>query len=258
MAERPRSRGSRAGGAADVTADVTAEVTAGVTADVTAVSEDSKSQRTRAAIVDAAMRLFRERGYQGTTMREVAAEAGVSTGNAYYYFRSKEELVQGFYDDLAKEHADACRPVLATTTDFGSRLRGVLETWLRIAEPYHEFAGRFFAVAAQPDNPLSPFSPESSAARQTAVGVHAAVLDGADVRLDPKLAEHLPELLWLYQLGIVLYWVHDTSAGQARTHDLVARTVPMVERLVRLSRLRVLRPLTTQAVDLLAALRARD
>ena len=218
-------------------------------------AEESKSQRTRAAIVDAALRLFRERGYQGTTMREVAAGAGVSTGNAYYYFRSKEELVQGYYDHMAEEHAAAVRPVLVATADFGERLHGVLATWLRIAEPYHEFAGRFFAVAAQPDNPLSPFSPESSAARQTAVDVYAAVLRGADVRPDPKLAEHLPELLWLYHLGIVLYWVHDTSPGQARTQDLIARTVPMVDRLVRLSRMRILRPLTTQVIDLLAALR---
>jgi len=36
--------------------------------------------------------------------------------------------------------------------------------------------------------------------------------------------------LWLYQLGIILYWVHDTSQGQARTYDLAARTVPMVEK----------------------------
>ena len=218
-------------------------------------ADESKAQRTRAAIMAAALRLFRERGYQRTTMRDVAAEAGVSTGNAYYYFRSKEELVQGFYDHMTEEHVAACRPVLAATDDFGERLLGVVTGWLNIAEPYHEFAGRFFAVAAQPDNPLSPFSPESSAARQAAVGVYAAVLDSADIRPDPRLAEHLPELLWLYQLGIILYWVHDTSQGQARTYDLAARTVPMVERLVRLSRLRVLRPLTTEAIDLLGALR---
>ena len=205
----------------------------------------------------AALRLFRERGYQGTTMREVAAEAGVSTGNAYYYFRSKEELVQGFYDQLAAEHADAVQAVLAETTAFGPRLLGALTAWLRIAEPYHEFAGRFFAVAAQPDNPLSPFSAESAASRQAAIDVHAAVLAGADIRPDPRLAEHLPELLWLYHLGVVLYWVHDRSYGQARTYELVERTVPMVERLIRLSRLRALRPLTTQVIGLLGALRAR-
>ena len=220
-------------------------------------AQKDKAQRTSAAIVDAALTLFRERGYQGTTMREVAAAAGVSTGNAYYYFRSKEELVQGFYDHLADEHARACAPELARITHFGERLHAVLTEWLRVARPYHAFAGRFFAVAAQPDNPLSPFSPESSGARRTSVGIHADVVAGSDVRPDPQLVEHLPELLWLYHLGMILYWVHDTSPDQARTQDLVARTVPMVDRLVRLSRLRVLRPLTTQAVGLLGALRAR-
>ena len=213
-------------------------------------AEERKSQRTRAAIVDAAQRLFRERGYQGTTMRDVAAAAGVSTGNAYYYFRSKEELVQGFYDRLAAEHATAVEPLLASTTGFTERLRGTLTAWLRIAEPYHGFAGRFFAVAAQPDSPLSPFSPESAAARQAAVGIFAAVLAGSDVRPHPDIAEHLPELLWLYHLGIVLFWVHDRSPGQARTHDLVAGTAPLVTRLVRLSRLRALRSLAAQAMAL--------
>lgn len=215
-----------------------------------------KSEQTRAAIVDAALTLFRERGYQRTTMRDVAAAAGVSTGNAYYYFRSKEELVQGFYDHLADEHATASAPALLASTDFGERLLGVLDAWLEVARPYHEFAGRFFAVAAQPDNPLSPFSEQSSPAMRTAVGVFAEALSGSDVRPDPRLVPHLPELLWLYHLGVVLYWVHDSSAAQARTRELVTRTVPMIDRLVRLSRLRVLRPLTGQAVDLLLALRA--
>ena len=59
---------------------------------------DTKSARTRSAIIDAALRLFRERGYDATTMRAIATEAGVSVGNAYYYFESKEQLIQGFYD----------------------------------------------------------------------------------------------------------------------------------------------------------------
>lgn len=50
-----------------------------------------RAGQTRSAIVTAALRLFRENGYDATTMRAVAAEAGVSTGNAYYYFGSKEE-----------------------------------------------------------------------------------------------------------------------------------------------------------------------
>ena len=45
------------------------------------------------------MRLFREQGYEQTTMRAIAREAGVSVGNAYYYFASKEHLIEAFYED---------------------------------------------------------------------------------------------------------------------------------------------------------------
>ncbi|NEE07256.1 helix-turn-helix transcriptional regulator, partial [Streptomyces sp. SID7499] len=72
----------------------------------------AKSEQTRTLILETALRLFAERGYDRTTMRAIAQEAGVSVGNAYYYFSSKEHLVQGFYDRIAGEHAAAVRPVL--------------------------------------------------------------------------------------------------------------------------------------------------
>ncbi|MCW2631796.1 MAG: TetR family transcriptional regulator [Pseudonocardia sp.] len=216
----------------------------------------AKSEQTRAQIVDAALRLFRERGYEGTTMRSVAEEAGVSVGNAYYYFRSKDELVQGFYDQLAADHRAASAKVLAHTTDLGERVHGTLSAWLSIAERYHEFAGRFFAVAAQPGNPLSPFSAANHAARDAEIGLWDEVLAGSSTKISAQLRAHLPELLWLYQLGIVVFWVHDSSPGLRRTSELVARSAPLVTRLIRLSRLPTLGPVVRQAADLAASLRA--
>lgn len=210
---------------------------------------------TRDAIVGAALELFRERGFDGTTMRAVADRAGVSVGNAYYYFSSKDELVQGFYDQLVAEHRALALPAMAGHTDLGERLGATLHAWITAAEPYREFAGRFFAVAAQPGNPLSPFSPDAGPARAAAVELYQEVLAGSRVDPDPELARELPELLWLQHLGIVLFWVHDRSPHAARTRLLVDRTVPMVARLVRLSRLPVLRPLGRQVVDLVRALR---
>ena len=61
------------------------------------------------------------------------------------------------------------------------------------------------------------------------------------MRIDSSLRARLPELLWLYSLGAVLYWVHDTSPGCSRTYLLIDRTVPLVDRLIRMSRLPVLR-----------------
>lgn len=115
-----------------------------------------KSEQTRTLILETALRLFEERGYDRTTMRAIAKEAGVSVGNAYYYFSSKEHLVQGFYDRIAAEHEAAVRPVLAEETDLAPRIRGVLLRWLDVAEPYHRFAAQFFKNAADPESPLSP------------------------------------------------------------------------------------------------------
>lgn len=218
----------------------------------------TKSERTRALIVEAALGLFRERGYERTTMRAIAQAAGVSVGNAYYYFRSKEELVQGFYDQLAADHVAAAAAPLATAGRLGERLRATLLAWLDVAQPYHALAGRFFAVAAQPGNPLSPFSPESHAARDAELDLYREVISGSSIRVADELARDLPELLWLYHLGIVLYWVHDDSAQLRRTRALIERTVPMVERLCRLSRLPPLRPLARQIPLLLADLRGSD
>lgn len=218
----------------------------------------AKSEETRSLIVTTAMRLFTENGYDRTTMRSIAAEAGVSVGNAYYYFSSKEQLIQGFYDEIARLHLGAARDRLADEPRFAERLKAVLLCWLELAEPYHRFGTQFFVNAADPESPLSPFSDESSAARDASIELMREVVDGSDVKLDPELRAQLPELLWLYQMGVVLFWVHDRSAGEKRSRMLVERSVPLLARLAALSRLRVFRPVSREIVDLIQDLAKRD
>ena len=67
------------------------------------------SDDTKALVRSTALRLFRERGYAATTMRAIAQEAGVATGNAYYHFASKDHLVQELYLDVTREQAAAAR-----------------------------------------------------------------------------------------------------------------------------------------------------
>ncbi|WP_208827890.1 TetR/AcrR family transcriptional regulator [Streptomyces ficellus] len=211
----------------------------------------AKSEQTRTLILETALRLFQERGYDRTTMRAIAQEAGVSVGNAYYYFSSKEHLVQGFYDRLAAEHEVAVQPVLAGDRDLAVRIRDSLLTWLDVAEPYHPFATQFFKNAADPDSPLSPFSDESVAAREAAISVHERILAGSDTKTAPELAGQLPHLMWLMQMGLVLFWVYDRSPDTRRSRRLVVRTAPLVARAIALSRFRVLRPLVRQLHEVL-------
>jgi AcrR family transcriptional regulator len=205
-----------------------------------------KGEQTRAAIAEAALRLFRENGYEATTMRAIAKEAGVATGNAYYYFGSKEELIQEYYARNQADHARACRPVLDSETRLAKRLRGVLRALINTQAPYHSFAAKLYKHAAEPASPLSPFSKESSPTRNAAIALYAEVIEGARARIPAIMRDRLPEMLWLYSLGIVLYWVHDTSPGCAKTYRLIDLTAPLAERLIRLASFPLLRPVLRQ------------
>lgn len=198
------------------------------------------------------MRLFRERGYDETTMRAIAAEAGVSVGNAYYYFQSKEHLIQAFYDRAQADHAEAARPVLRRERDLAARIACVLEAWVDAFDEFHAFAGTFFKNAAEPTSPLSPFSQESTPAREAAIALWAEVIEGSDAKVPRALAADLPRLLWLLHMGVVLFWVYDASAGAARTRALVRRAAPIAARAVALARLPVLRATLADVLDLVA------
>jgi AcrR family transcriptional regulator len=56
------------------------------------MNQEERSQRSRAQVLDAALALFSHQGYRATSMRDIAAKAGVSTGNVYHHFKEKEAI----------------------------------------------------------------------------------------------------------------------------------------------------------------------
>ncbi len=56
--------------------------------------QDKKSEKSRAAILAAALDLFSRQGYRGTSIRKIAERAGISTGNVYHHFSDKETIFQ--------------------------------------------------------------------------------------------------------------------------------------------------------------------
>jgi AcrR family transcriptional regulator len=70
---------------------------------VPANPKQARSKQTKEKIVQAAIRLFQERGYEKTTSNDIAAEAGVSVGSFYVYFTDKRQLLLTIFDRLADE-----------------------------------------------------------------------------------------------------------------------------------------------------------
>ncbi len=220
-----------------------------------AEKKPGKGERTRAQILATALELFRERGYEETTMRAIAEGAGVAVGNAYYYFRSKEHLIQAFYERTHEEHLEASREILARERGLRERLAGVMRAKLDTIMPYHRFAGVLFKTAADPASPLNPFSRESEPVRRQSTELFAEVLTGSDSRLTPDLLAALPNLLWVYHMGIILFWIHDPSPGCARSYFLMERSVKLILRLISLFQFPLLRPFLKELLALVDELR---
>lgn len=218
-------------------------------------AKTTKGERTRARILETALDMFRERGYEQTTMRAVASRAGVSLGNAYYYFQSKEHLVQAFYARSHDEHLAACVEPLSTERSFQKRLAAVVRARVDTMLPYQPFAAVLFRSAADPQSPLNPWSAESAPVRRDSVELFAEVVAGSDAKVRRPLAKELPQLLWLYHMGIVLFWIFDRSPGCRRTYRLAEATADLVSRLVAAASLAPLRPLVRSTLRLLAELR---
>lgn len=81
----------------------------------------------RDRILHAAARLFRERGYQGTTVRDIAEAVGILSGSLFYHFRSKEEILLEIMREAALSLCLRAEDVLNRTGDPVERLKQIID-----------------------------------------------------------------------------------------------------------------------------------
>ncbi len=214
-----------------------------------------KGDKTKALILETALQMFRERGYEETTMRAIAEKAGVSLGNTYYYFHSKEHLIQAFYHRTHQDHLAASTPALENESSLKARLLTVMRLKIDTLKPYHQFAGVLFKTAAHPESPLNPFAPESDPVRQESIKLFDDVVEKSKARIPKDLRAELPYLLWVYHMGVILFWIHDPSPKHRRTYRLIEHTVELLDRLISLASNPLMRPLRKQALLLIDEIR---
>lgn len=200
-----------------------------------------RGENSRAAIFGAALDLFQERGYEATTMRAIAERAGVSLGSSYHYFPSKEHLVLEFYRHTHVLHLAVIAPMLRREKDLAARLRGAIRAIVVTCEPFHAVGGSIFSTVANPSSPVNPFGPTAQPLRDEVIGMYAELVRGSDAKIPSDLVAELPLLLWLYQMGILYFWIFDRSPGRLRTLEVIDQTTDLIVRLISLANLPVLR-----------------
>jgi len=220
----------------------------------------TKAEATRARIVDVALDLFRRQGFEQTTMRGIAAEAGVSLGSAYYYFESKEDLVMAFYERAIEAMTPRMEAALAGAESFEGRIAAIMNVKFEYFRPNRSFLGALFRHAADPQNRLSPFSEATRFIRERDQLYFARAIESKSggVRVAEDLAPYLPRMLWLYQMGLILYWIYDRSPGQRRTQQLREKTLALLISSLSLARFAMLKPLRSRMIGLLDLMEGAD
>jgi AcrR family transcriptional regulator len=216
---------------------------------VRAVPQRKGSEDTRREIFQTALALFREQGFERTTMRDVAGRVGVSLGAAYYYFGSKDAIVGAYYDHVHEEHAARCRAAFAVDTDLGARLRVALHSKVDVMAADRKLLRALFRYGGDPDHELSWFGPATAHRRRESIALFGEALAGESLPAD--LREAGPTLLWGLHMGVLLFFVYDESPDQRRTRRLIDATVDLAVDLRRLVTSPLLRPMRKRLLGIL-------
>ena len=179
-----------------------------------------KARRTRGRILEAALGLFADRGYEATTMRDVAREAGASLGLAYRYFASKEEFALALYARLAEESEEWARDRLAGGT-VAERFEAAMLAKLDQVSSHRGPLAALLTRALDPNSRLSTIGAGTAAVREKMVGVFLEVVRGASDAPGEKQAMQLGSVLYALHLAIILYWFHDRTPEARATRELV-------------------------------------
>ncbi len=182
----------------------------------------AKAQRTRQHILETAIRLFATKGYEETTMRDIAAEAECSLGLAYRYFARKEDLVLALYQDLAaKSEAEVETLEPGTLAD---RYQATMVLKLKQVTPYRETLGALFGSAMNPKSDIAVLGANTAVIRDRMTNVFKTAITGAIDALEEPQATHVANLLYSIHLLTLLFWLYDRTPNQRATYELVKFT----------------------------------
>jgi AcrR family transcriptional regulator len=180
----------------------------------------SKADRTRERILQTALTLFKNGGYESTTMREIARESDSSLGLAYRYFSSKEQLVLAFYQMLAGQFVTKISQLPKGTV--ARRFAVAMETKLALIEPYRELIGVLLSAALNPASRVSVLGKDSAGIRAQMQEAFDRIVRDSDDAPSAASSAALAKLLYVAHLGLLFFRVNDPSEAGRATRELLA------------------------------------
>jgi AcrR family transcriptional regulator len=208
-----------------------------------------KGEQTRKHIFECALELFREKGFDYTTMQEVAARAEVVKSAAYYYFPSKEAIIQAYYEAVQAEQESICNEAFAKSRNLKVRLKAAMHSKFDLAKDDRKLLGVVFRYTGEPEHPLSCLGRGTAEIRRCSIRIFQDAI--AEEKLPKDLQELLPIALWALQMGLLVMFFYDSTKQQQRTRRMADGALDLTLRLLGLAKLAVLKPVRNKILTLL-------
>lgn len=209
----------------------------------------TKGEATRAHVYSTALELFRQNGFEKTTMRDVAAKCELAVGAAYHYFPSKDAIVLAYYDEVQRRHTELAEEMFGTHKSMEARISRLHHLKLDILENDRAIMGALLRYAGDPNSELSFLGKASEGLRVQCMQLFTRAMEGT--ALPEDVERMLPSLLWSVHMGILLYFLYDGSPGQAKTRKLIDRSTSLLMALLKALKNPLFKPVRKKAFEFL-------
>lgn len=197
------------------------------------ISKEQKLE-TQRKIVSAAADLFVLNGFDNTTMKQIAREAGVGDATIYKYFANKDKLILGFYDTRG---ADALAEYRNTddleSFTFAEKLQLLVDTFLEQLMADREFVELSLKQIIK--SPITLLKDELEVAKSYKQELTTLLsnLDHDEAYPDIPMQSMLATLLTDYILGITFYWMKDDSKEFSNTTQLTDLSIGIIDSVLK-------------------------
>ncbi|HLH56101.1 MAG TPA: TetR/AcrR family transcriptional regulator [Verrucomicrobiae bacterium] len=192
-------------------------------------------EKTRRAILKAALELFARQGFFGTTTKAISRKARIAEGTLFNYFKTKEDLALYFFEQelesLQEWFESEARLKKAPLTE---RLFAIIHHHLDRISPYEDFIGAVYLRALQPSSKLSPLSLSSQEHHWKYFRFIRGLLDEAETAGEiPNVGDFGAYAFGLFHLAMITYWLQDRSPGKEQTLALLDRCLKIATGFLR-------------------------
>lgn len=181
----------------------------------------------RKRIVKSALTLFQNKGFDTTTTKAIARKAGIAEGTVFNYFRTKEDIALSFFEEEVDHAIAAVRdnPRLRKAP-LEEKLFTLVHSQLEYLAPYERFIGAALIHALNPASHLGAFSHRAQQLRHRYLAfVTELVEESSPKQQQGALSWLVPEAFWIYYLGVLLFWLYDSSDGKEHTLAFLDRSL---------------------------------